>query len=75
VWPDLDGSLEAFGTYTLHRALDKRGDLYCFSLRSLTFIGTLMIRDLLPVITIDAPQRDRWADYIFGQIGCRALVV
>src|SRR5262249_6557060 len=60
--------LEAFGKDMLYHTPDKRVDCHCFPLHSLTFVGTIVIRDPLAIIAVDPSERDRRTDDIFGEI-------
>jgi hypothetical protein len=66
--PVIPDALEAFGKHMLHHAPDKRVDFYRFPLDSLALVRTIMIRDLVPIVAIDAPERARRTHHIFGQI-------
>jgi len=48
--------LKTFGKDMLHHASEKRGDRHCFSLHSLTLVGPIMIRHLVAIVAIDAPE-------------------
>src|SRR5262245_54486818 len=58
--------LEAFRKDMLYHTPDKRVDCHRFPLHSLTFVGTIVIRDPLAIIAVDPPERDRRTDDIFG---------
>jgi hypothetical protein len=66
--------LEAFGKRMRHHTPDKRVDCHRFPLDPLALVGPIMIRDLVSIVAVDAPERDRWAHHLCGQGGRQALV-
>ena len=66
--------LKAFGKHMLNHAPDKRVDLHRFPLDLLAFVGPIMIGHLVPIIAINAPERDRGTHHILGQIGGQTLI-
>src|SRR5438874_8946686 len=45
-----------------------------FLCRAFTAHRPVMVRDPMPIIAIDTPDRDRGADHIFGHVACQTLV-
>jgi len=59
--PIIADPLEAFRKHMLNHAPDKRVDRHRFPLDLLAFVGPIMIDHLVPIIAINAPERDRGA--------------
>ena len=72
--PVIADPLKAFGKHMLNHAPDTRVDLHRFSLDLLTVVGPIMIGHLVPIIAINAPERDRGTHHILGQIGGQTLL-
>jgi hypothetical protein len=66
--------LKTFRKDMLHHTSDKRVDRHRFPLHPLTLVGPIMIRHLVAIVVIDAPEGDRWAHDILGQVGRQALI-
>lgn len=56
LYPVIAYPLEAFGQHMLHHTPNKRVDFHRFPLDLLAFVGPIVIRDLLSIVAIDAPQ-------------------
>src|SRR5262249_47018244 len=61
--PVIPDALEAFGQDMLHHPADKRVDVDSFPFHPLRLMGAIMRGDVVPIIAIDAPQRDRRAPH------------
>jgi hypothetical protein len=72
--PVIADPLKSFGKHMLYHAPDKRVDLHRFPLDLLAFVGPIMIGHLVPIIAINAPERDRGTHHLFSQIGGQALI-
>ena len=67
-------TLKTFGEDMLHHTADERVDVDSFPFHPLALVRTVVRGDAVAIIAIDAPERDRRADYIFHQVGGQALV-
>src|SRR5438128_7696872 len=66
--PIVTYTFAALGKDVLHHTPNKGVDIYRLAFHPFAFVGTVVIGDLLPVIAVDTPERDRRAHHVFGQI-------
>jgi len=64
--PVIAHSLKAFGHHVLDHPANKREDIDGLTLHSFTAVRAVMIGDVVAIIAIDAPDRDRWRHHVLG---------